>query len=1835
MLKRLLTIKRAYHGTALMLIAAIWFASVLTLSFEHVSAETPKSEILSSHGPANEVSSSEIAPGLVHPERDSNPNVPAESRSNKLLGLPLSFQANEGQTDAQVKYLSRGKGYNLFLTPTAAVLSLQKAGPSNSLKAGAIKPTAPSRKISSSPLKVSFVGANSQAHISGLEELPGKNNYFIGNDPRKWRTDVPTYGKVKYSEIYPGIDLIYYGKQQQLEFDFVIAPKADAGQIELRFDGIKGMRVDDNGDLVLRVAGGELRQHKPISYQESPAGRQPVSSRYVIVGKHRVAIRVGTYDKQRPLIIDPTLSYSTFIGGTGGDEALGIALDSSNNIYVSGGTTSLDFPTANAYQPTSQGGNTDGYPEIFIFKLNAAGTALIYSTYLGGSDSDHCSAPAIDSSGNVYLTGRTYSLDFPLVNPLQPIRGGGSTDAFVTKIGSAGNSLIYSTYLGGSAPNNVERGRVIKADLAGNAYVAGITNSSNFPTTPNCYQPNLSAPGVNDDVWITKINPTGTALIYSTYLGGSSSEDPVSLAINDAGNVYVGGSSGSANFPILNGAQTTYGGGWDGFITKLNTTGTALEYSTFIGGNDFDVVAAIALDPAGNVYIAGATMSSNFPTVNPFQSVFSGGSDIFGNIYADAIAAKLNSTGSAFLYSTYIGGNQSDSARAIAVDASGNAYLAGFSSSTNFPKVFPLQSAVGGMTDVILVKLRPTGSSLAFSTYLGGTSNDWANGVALDSDGNALLAGLSCSSNFPLVNPLFTSNGTCDAIVTKISGLATYVISGRVTDANGQGLSSVTMTLSGSSSSTVQSDSSGNYSFPNLPAGGNFTITPTKSPYTFVPTNRTFNNLSADQTANFTVSTYTVSGRVTNSAATPISGVTIALSGTQSNSTQTDASGNYSFSAVAAGGNYTVTPSKPDALLTYSFNPTSRNITNLSANTSLIDFTASVSIVTTVNPIADAYVQDGSAANTNFGTATTMLVRTDNQTNNGLNRDAYLMFDVDGVSGSISSVKLRFFAAVSTGSSVTTGAYQVTSTTWKESGSGSITWNNKPARQSLLASVAVSGTTFATYDIDVTNYVRGEKLAGRNRVSLALHDPSPVTPHFTVNSREAAANKPRLIVTTSATGNSAPAVSISNPQAGANFTAPASIQISSNATDSDGTISSVSYYAGTQAIGTSTTSPSYQITWPGVAAGTYALFAVATDNVGATTTSSPITVDVNPTNNPPAVSIDSPLEGTIFSAGSNIALRAKPADTDGSINKVEFFAGSTLVGTATTPDGDNLYSVTWNNVNSGAYALTAKATDNANGVTPSAIVNISVVSQTGLASVFDAYVRDGASASTNFGPAADLQVQSSATAGSNRESHFRFDLTAVSGIARAKLRLYGKLSDTSGANVPLGAYAVSDTTWTETGITWNNKPATGTLLSSTTITDNVARWYEFDVTSHVKGEKELNHNAVSLAVKALANSSPFATFNSKEANLATDIRPQLIIWTTQARNALLVVGSSNLGAGDNAVKTRLQNLGYTVTVKVANNSLLSTDADGKTVIVVSSTVTANNVGSKFRHTSVPIVNWEFDIFDDMGMTGTVLNTDFGTTASTQNLNIINSSHPLAAGLALGQQQVVTTGTALTWGNPTSNAAKIAWVTDTNKIVIFGYDAGVAMTSLNAPGRRVGLFMTDLTANSFNTNGGALFDAAIKWATELITMPVINSVTPTMGPVGTTVTVTGINFGTTQGSSTLKFNGVAASPTSWTDKTIVSSVPLFASTGPIVVTMSGVASNGLVFAVGGIDSDADGLPDTWEIQYFGNLNQTATGDPDGDGLTNLQEYQQGRNPTKSALSDPGDFVNLKVHTPLSP
>jgi hypothetical protein len=1146
--------------------------------------------------------------------------------------------------------------------------------------------------------------------------------------------------------------------------------------------------------------------------------------------------------------------------------------------------------------------------------------------------------------------------------------------------------------------------------------------------------------------------------------------------------------------------------------------------------------------------------------------------------------------------------------------------------------------------DAFITKLSSGGNSLIYSTYLGGYTDDRARAIALDPSGNAYVTGFTDSTDFPSSGPAQSVNrGGQDAFILKIADVPGYSISGRITTAAGQSVNGATVALSGTESSATLSDSNGNYTFANLATGGTFTVAPSLSPYTFVPPSQTFANLTTNQTADFTIQTYTVSGRVTDTTGNGVPGVTMTISGSNSATGVTNANGDYTFINFSQGSNVTVTPSKPDILLTYTFTPPNRSYTNLSSN-QIADFTAAASTQSTLFPLADSYVQDGTNAGTNFGTATSLRVQTGSKTNVGTNSDAYFKYDLSGIGQNVSSAKLRISASLSAAGSVSSSVYSVATTSWIESGTGSITWNNKPARGTTAlsgASITVASTTLTTFDIDVTNYVKSEKSAGRDLVSLSLHDPSASTIFINVNSREAAANKPQLIITASENANNAPNVTLTSPANGATFGAPASIVLSASATD-DGSIGRVDFYAGTSLIGTSTTpsGSTYSFNWTNVAAGSYNLSAVAIDNSGLATTSNTSSVTVGAQNTLPSVNITAPFNGNPFAAGTNIAINATATDTDGTVSKVEFYAGANLIGTSTVPV-NGLYGITWVNVNTGAYSLTAKATDNANGTTTSAALNITVVAQTGLSPTADSYVRDGSSATTNFGTATTLQTQSSATAGNNRESYLKFDLTTVTGITRATIRLYGSLSDATGSNVPAGIYSVATTTWVESGngsITWNTKPASGASpLATTVIGNNVPRWYEFDVTSYLQAEKTAGRNVVSLAIKNTAQSSPFASFNSREA---TSNQPQLILWSTQPRNALLVVGSSTLNTGDTAARTRLQNLGYTVTVKVAgsttNTSVKATDADGKTVVVISSTVVPANVTNKLRNITVPVVDWEFDILDDMGMTGLVSGTDFGTSSTTQTqLTISDPTHRMAAGLA-GTQTVVTTATNFTWGKPNTNGARIAALTnDATKFAIFGYDAGAAMPGLEAPARRVALFLTDTTAASFNANGGALFDAAVGWATDLITAPTINTLTPASGPVGTIVTISGLNFGATQGTSTLTFNSVAATPSTWSDKSIVVAVPTYAVTGPVIITVGGVASNAVIFTVGDVDTDGDGLPDWWELQYFGNLSQGAAADPDGDGISNLQEFRQGRNPTKSALADNGDFVSLKVHTPLQP
>jgi hypothetical protein len=715
----------------------------------------------------------EVSRGSKAPVAITRADPAIQSRLAASYGkLPLSFERNAGQTDASVRFLSRGPGYALFLTGNEAVVSLEKPRHPQTKTPGLAslfdRPRSPKTMSSPAAFRMSLAGANRNAIVTGLDELPGKSNYFIGNDPAKWRTNVPTYAKVKYQNVYRGIDLVYYGNPQQLEYDFLVAPGADPRAISLDVAAIRSsseggrrtLRIDANGDLVIQAGEDQVRLQKPVAYQAAEgAARHFIECHYLLNGDNRVSFEIASYDPGKTLVIDPVLVYSTYLGGSGNEGGAGIAVDSSGNAYVTGVTTSTNFPTANPLQAVYGGGDQDA----FVAKLNPAGTALVYATYLGGGAPDQGTGIAVDSSGNAYVMGSTESPDFPTVSPLQALYGGGY-DAFVAKLNPGGSALVYSTYLGGTAP---DFGFGIAVDSSGNAYVTGYTYGFNFPTA-SPLQAFLGGGGY--DAFVAKLNPGGSALVYSTYLGGSAEDQGFGIAVDSSGNAYVTGVTNSTDFPTAHPLQAASGGGGrDAFVAKLNPAGSALVYSTYLGGNGGDTGYGIAADSSGNAYITGDTESPNFPIAHPLQAA-SGGGLCFGTPCADAFVTKLNPAGSALVYSTYLGGNGFDGGFGIGVDSSGNAYVTGSTESPDFPNVSPIQAFSGdGSFDAFVAKLNPAGAALVYSTYLGGSGSNDGEGIAVDSSGNAYVTGSTDSTNFPTANPLQAfSGGQADAFVAKI-----------------------------------------------------------------------------------------------------------------------------------------------------------------------------------------------------------------------------------------------------------------------------------------------------------------------------------------------------------------------------------------------------------------------------------------------------------------------------------------------------------------------------------------------------------------------------------------------------------------------------------------------------------------------------------------------------------------------------------------------------------------------------------------------------------------------------------------------------------------------------------------------------------------------------------------------------------------------------------------------------------------------------------------------------------------------------------------------------------
>jgi uncharacterized protein (TIGR03437 family) len=1214
--------------------------------------------------------------------------------------LPQRFEANRGQSDPAVKFLARGDGFTIFLTDTGAVMRLRKG-------LEKVKGREGETAARSATLGMRLVGASASPRVLGVEEQPGKSNYFIGSDSRSWITDVPVWSKVRYEQVWPGVDLVWRGDGRSLEHDFIVAPGADPSQIRLAFSGMRKLRVDREGALTLSVEGGELRLLKPVAWQEVAGARRAVACEFRVGDGDQVGFRLGAYDRAEPLVIDPVLSYSTYLGGSSFDNGLGIAVDKDGAAYITGSAASADFPGASPVQPAS-GGSFDA----FALKLSPAGTGagagptVVYGAWIGGAGSDTGYSIAVDAAGAAYVAGDTFSSDFPVTAGATQKSLRGVSDAFVTKINPAGSALVYSTYVGG---DSTDRALGVALDADNNAYITGQTDSNNFPTagavssrsgnplfksvtnggawtpsgagiaagaildlaidpansnnlyatsnsnlyrsadggnqwslagapppvnglqssitcfaidpktpataylgassgvyksvnggqsfelkstgflvpianallvdpvtpatvyaatqlgayktvngaeswaqintgltdrpgggggnpffvrklaidpsnpstlyaatnrgvfktvngggnwsgansgplaftqgfgpdiqsiaidpaspatvyvgvagafgaifkstdggaswtqksaglflpssgsnsllTPtalavnpanpsivyagtafgvwksvdggtswNASNAGLTSPAVSalkvdpqghvyaavsagSDAFVAKLNPAGAALVYSRYIGGTQTDIGYGVAVDAAGAAWVIGSTSSTNFPVGNALQPAIGGITDAFVVKVNPSGSGLTFSTYLGGAGVDEGRAVALDAAGAAYLTGLTQSPNFPTVTPIKSGIAG--------FNDAFVTKMKADGSGLLYSTYLGGANNDLGLGVAVDGNGSAWVTGATNSTDFPVVSPLQPLYSNFNnDAFLARLNPSGSKLLFSTYFGGQGADQGNGVAVDSDGNAFVVGNTASPDFPTLNSLQQFKGG-DAFVAKFSINADLALSDTdsrdpvmvgndlvytltVTNNGPDDAAAVTLadtlpsgvTLVSASASQGSCGGAGpvNCALGGLAAAAKATVTITVKSATVgsimnratvtsaTPDLDPSNNAAAQETR---VSAQpSIAGLVTLGAGAGLGGVTVGLGGSQTATTATTAAGFYQFADLNAGGNFTVIPSRPG----YVFNPPSRALGNVTQDQTA-NFTG-VACQFTINPVNRSFPAAGGA----------------------------------------------------------------------------------------------------------------------------------------------------------------------------------------------------------------------------------------------------------------------------------------------------------------------------------------------------------------------------------------------------------------------------------------------------------------------------------------------------------------------------------------------------------------------------------------------------------------------------------------------------------------------------------------------------------------------------------------------------------------------------------------------------------------------------------------------------------------------------------------------------------
>jgi hypothetical protein len=695
------------------------------------------------------------------------PSFPTQSQSDSqqratiirsLTSTPLVFTENRGQWDDRALFRADAGGATMWFTAEGTYYQFvrPKDGPAHNIEPGRNKESFLIREqpemtgfdlraFEQLVVKAAFVGANPGVHLRGVDEMAHKCNYFLGGDADGWQTDVPNYRAIVYEDVYDGIDLKYYSNGRRMEYDFIVSPGADYRHITVEYEGIESLSVNEGGELVIATRWGVLKELAPLVFQEDSGNKKEISSAYRLESENSFGFDiVGEVDPGLPVVIDPGLFFGTYLGGTGDDQGYAIAVDDDGNAYVTGITYATEFPTQLPVDSWS------GMYDAFVTKINHFGSGLAYSTYLGGGGGERGYAIAVDNMGCAYVTGATASTDFPTENAYKPNPPICDGDAWVTKLNACGNKLVFSTYLGGT---DVDWGYGIDVDDSYHTYVAGATQSTDFPTK-DPYQTDQTA----HDVYVTKFSSAGDTLIYSTYLGGSDIDAAWALAVDGSGNACVTGVTVSTDFPTVNAYQTDQGNR-DAFVTKLNAAGDGVVFSTYLGGSNYDRGRCIGVDAGGNVYVTGNTQSFDFPTVNPYQT--RRGAD-------DAFVTKFNAAGGTPVYSTYLGGSSYDLGYDVEVDGSGQACVAGWTMSINFPIVNHFQTHQD-TSDAFVAKLNSAGTDLVYSTYLGGDNADEACGVAVDGAGDAYVTGYTMSTDFPTQTAYQTHQGAKDAFIAKLS----------------------------------------------------------------------------------------------------------------------------------------------------------------------------------------------------------------------------------------------------------------------------------------------------------------------------------------------------------------------------------------------------------------------------------------------------------------------------------------------------------------------------------------------------------------------------------------------------------------------------------------------------------------------------------------------------------------------------------------------------------------------------------------------------------------------------------------------------------------------------------------------------------------------------------------------------------------------------------------------------------------------------------------------------------------------------------------------------------